>query len=130
MKIKQMGNGQYKVTTTYYGNEISCITRDSRSILDFNSSPDELDGTELRAKRGYKALQQECIKANKLTYNIHFDSESSSNDKGFAQSFGYCLDYIEQHNGTKESYFEDYKGGTVSIVCLETGDTVFQTTIF
>lgn len=63
------------------------------------------------------------------TYDIHFNDETSSDSKGFTATFDYCKDYIESYNGTNESYFEDYKGGTVSIVCNETGETVFETEV-
>ena len=63
------------------------------------------------------------------TFNIHFDDSNDSNDKGLRESFLYCIDYIKIHNGSNTSYFEDYKGGTVSIVCNETGETVYSTTI-
>lgn len=60
------------------------------------------------------------------TYDIHFNDEESSNNKGFRESLEYCKQYIEMHNGTNDSYFEDYKGGTVSVVCNETGKTVHE----
>lgn len=60
------------------------------------------------------------------TYDIHFNDEYNSNNKGFEQSYEYCKDYIESWNGTNESYFADYKGGIVSIVCNETGETVYE----
>ena len=60
------------------------------------------------------------------TYDVHFNDESGSNNKGFSQSYDYCKTYIEAFNGTSESYFEDYKGGIVSIVCNETGETVYE----
>lgn len=64
------------------------------------------------------------------TYNVVFNDETSSNNKGFQLTFQECLNYIETHNGTNESYFADYKGGTVSIVCNETGETVYETNVF
>jgi hypothetical protein len=36
------------------------------------------------------------------------------------------MDYITMHNGTGESYFADYKCGTVSIVCNETGEVAHE----
>lgn len=39
------------------------------------------------------------------------------------------MDYIRSYNGTSESYFADYKGDTVSIVCNETGETVYETVV-
>lgn len=60
------------------------------------------------------------------TYDVHFNDANDSNNKGFKESFDYCKNYIETYNGTNESYFEDYKGGSVSIVCNETGDEVYS----
>jgi hypothetical protein len=64
------------------------------------------------------------------TYNIFFNDNENSNDLGFSQPLDYCKNYIGMHNGTNHSYFEDYKGGTVSIVCNETEETVFETEVF
>jgi len=30
------------------------------------------------------------------------------------------------YNGTDESYFADYKGGVVSVVCNETGEMIYE----
>lgn len=60
------------------------------------------------------------------TYDVHFNDANDSNNKGFKESFEYCKDYIESYNGTNESYFADYKGGIVSIVCNETGEEVYS----
>lgn len=60
------------------------------------------------------------------TYNIVFQDDSDSQDKGFAESFDYCKKYIEQYNGTQHSYFADYKGGVVQVVCNETGEVEFE----
>lgn len=58
------------------------------------------------------------------TYNIMFNDSEHSNDKGFALDYESAFAYILRYNGTNESYFEDYKGGTVSIVNNYTGETV------
>lgn len=60
------------------------------------------------------------------TYDVYFSDVTDSNNKGFNESFNYCKSYIEGHNGTNESYFGDYKGGSVSIVCNETGEEVYS----
>lgn len=60
------------------------------------------------------------------TYDVHFNGANDSNNKGFKESFEYCKDYIESYNGTDESYFADYKGGIVSIVCNESGEEVYS----
>lgn len=58
------------------------------------------------------------------TYDIRFDCANDSNYKGWRASYAYCQSYIYRYNGTEESYFKDYKGGTVTIVCNETGEEV------
>jgi len=63
------------------------------------------------------------------TYNVHFNDENDSNDKGFALQIDEAKDYIATYNGTDNSYFKDYKRGTVSIVCNEDGETVFETKV-
>lgn len=63
------------------------------------------------------------------TYDVHFDDSNDSNSKGFKLSIEECKDYINSNNGTNYSYFEDYKGGIVSIVCNETGETEYSETI-
>ena len=60
------------------------------------------------------------------TYDVHFNDCENSNNKGWNATLQECVDYIEQNNGTNNSYFGDYKGGTVSIVDNETGETVYE----
>lgn len=69
------------------------------------------------------------METKELTYDVHFNSSTDSNNKEFEYSFEEAKSYIERYNGTNESYFEDYKGGTVSIVCNETGETVYEETV-
>lgn len=67
------------------------------------------------------------VLCNLRTYDVVFNDEYDSNSKNFVgASYDYCKGYIESNNGTNESYFADYKGGTVSIVCNETGETVYE----
>ena len=62
----------------------------------------------------------------KKTYDVCFDSDTSSNNEGWHETYEYCKNYIEMYNGTNESYFEDYKGGIVSIYCNETDEEVYS----
>nr|DAI39187.1 MAG TPA: hypothetical protein [Caudoviricetes sp.] len=66
----------------------------------------------------------------KLTYNVVFNDDNDSNDKGFEQTLDYCKNYIASYNGTNESYFADYKGGIVQIVCNETEEVVYEEEVF
>ena len=58
------------------------------------------------------------------TFDLIFNDENNSNNKGFAESLDYCRNYIKYNAGTNFSYFEDYKNGTVSIYCNETDEIV------
>lgn len=60
------------------------------------------------------------------TYDIYFNDDYDTNNKGMKATLEECKDYIRYNNGTNHSYFADYKGGTVSIVCNETGETVYE----
>lgn len=62
----------------------------------------------------------------KITYDLYFDDDDNTNNKGWKESYDYCKEYIELYNGTNHSYFGDYRGGTVSIVCNETEETVYS----
>lgn len=70
------------------------------------------------------------MKSSNKTYNVVFNDDLNSDQKGFAYTYREALHYINQYNGTNESYFADYKGGTVSIVCNETGETVLNKNVF
>ena len=61
-----------------------------------------------------------------MTYDVHFNDSENSNNKGFEYSFDDAKAYIDRYNGTNESYFEDYKGGTVSVVNNDTGETEYE----
>ena len=67
---------------------------------------------------------------SKLSYNVVFNDDNNSNDKGFEQTLDYCKNYIATYNGTNESYFADYKGGIVQIVCNETEEVVYEEEVF
>ena len=60
------------------------------------------------------------------TYDVHFNDSTDTNSKGFKETLDYCKDYIQANNGTNDSYFKDYKGGTVSVVCNETDEEVYS----
>lgn len=60
------------------------------------------------------------------TYDVHFNNSENSNSKGFKKDIRACVLYIREHNSTNDSYFADYKGGTVSIVCNDTGRIIYS----
>lgn len=60
------------------------------------------------------------------TYDVQFNDENNSNSKGFKMTLNQAIDYVKDNNGTGNSYFDDYKGGEVSVVCNETGDVEYS----
>jgi hypothetical protein len=70
-----------------------------------------------------------AIAEEELTYDIYFHSNEYSANKGFKYSLEAAKNYIEIHNGTNHSYFQDFKGGMVQILCNETEQVVFEVEI-
>lgn len=62
---------------------------------------------------------------NEKRFDVFFDDESSSNNKGFKESFEFCKNYIDSYNGSEHSYFADYKGGCVSIIDTNTYELIY-----
>lgn len=62
----------------------------------------------------------------KRTYDVVFNDESSSNNCGFKMSKEDAKWFIKDNKQRNQSYFPDYQGGTVSIVCNETGETIYE----
>lgn len=60
------------------------------------------------------------------TYDIHFNDNNDSDSKGFEMTIEDAKSYIAINNGTNNSYFADYKGGDVSVVCNQDGETVYD----
>ena len=56
----------------------------------------------------------------KKTYDVVFNDDYASDSKGWHETKEECINYTQTYNGTNESYFEDYKGGVVQVVCNET----------
>ena len=62
LEIRQTGYGHCRITTDYYGRQISTITTNSMAIDDYNSDYYEKEGKELIKKRGYNSLRNEIIR--------------------------------------------------------------------
>ena len=126
-------------TTIYYkkhfkvreDDEIVIINGKEFNVSEFVRNVNEFKGSEICARMGNRSIVIECEEPendeDENTYDIHFNDETDSNNKGFSMSLEECKDWIENNRG--ESYFKDYKGGTVSIVCNETGETVYEENI-
>ncbi len=66
------------------------------------------------------------MRTNEKTYDVIFNDDMNSNSKGIHGTFDECMDWIECNRGNDSTYFGDYKGGTVSIVCDQTGEYVYN----
>ena len=74
----------------------------------------------------YKLEDIKFICENNTKYDVVFNDNSDSNSMGFKSTYSECINYILMNNGTSNSYFEDYKGGSVSVVDIETGEEVYS----
>lgn len=61
-------------------------------------------------------------------YHINFD-DTASNCKHINSTYECCMQWIEANRHDNTTYFADYKGGTVSIVEVNTGNYVYTENI-
>lgn len=144
VSIKALDNKEDIIS--YYGNPSECTIEsyfasqiNQSQVFDSTDefSDEELIGNiddlredfETAREDAYQMWVDEQDEDSELTYDIHFNDNSDSNNLGFHSSLDYCKNYIEMYNGTNDGYFEDYRGGIVSIVCHETNETVYQESI-
>ena len=112
------------INDVYINNKLYiCI---SKGRKDMRNTPEDKNKLKINIMNTNK---KSVTKLQGKTYDVHFNDDENSNNKGFKSSLAYCKDWITTHMGSNHSYFEDYKGGTVSIVCNETGESVFETEV-
>ena len=127
MKVLDLSNcckeQQNNVTEFINDNNIDCklSANGDKILLIYDSDANKIKNEP--KFEWYDFLIRNC------TYDVHFDDENNSNCKGWNVSFSECKNYIDSYNGTNESYFADYKGGTVSIYCNELDKIVYETEI-
>lgn len=61
-----------------------------------------------------------------MTYNVEFNDYNDSNSVNIHGTIDECMSYIHCNKNDESTYFGDYKGGTVSIVCEQTGEEVYS----
>lgn len=74
----------------------------------------------------YTLDEVKFICENNCKYDVVFNDDTDSNSVGFKSTYSDCMNYIIMNKGTNHSYFEDYKGGSVCIVDVETGNDVYR----
>lgn len=62
-------------------------------------------------------------------YDVVFNDNTASNCKHINNTYEYCMQWIEANRNDNTTYFSDYKGGTVSIVEVNTGNYVYTENI-
>lgn len=120
LKLAQVAN-DYAMTTGYYQ------TTELLDIIEPDGKQTIFSFGELTANIGEQCFE---IEVEKQTYDIYFHSSEDSMNNGFRYSLEQAKNYISMHNGTNHSYFEDFKGGLVQIVCNETEEVAYETEIF
>jgi hypothetical protein len=114
----------FKVRAIVKGQQVSTIVNaltkeDARQI-----ARREL-GYEMQGKF-FSLHWSQITSCERVTYDVVFNDDSSSNSKGFTMSRQDALDYIKNNNGTNNSYFADYKEGVVQVVENQSGDVVHE----
>lgn len=61
-----------------------------------------------------------------VTYDVQFDDDTDSNSLGINGTYQECIDWIDCNRHDKSTYFGDYVGGTVSVVCVESGEFIYS----
>lgn len=62
-------------------------------------------------------------------YDVVFNDDTASNCKHINSTYECCMQWIEANRHDNTTYFADYKGGTVSIVEVNTGNYVYTENI-
>lgn len=62
-------------------------------------------------------------------YDVVFNDDTASNCKRINGTYEYCIQWIEANRNDSTTYFGDYKGGTVSVVEVNTGNYVYTENI-
>lgn len=57
-------------------------------------------------------------------YDVVFNDDTASNCKHINSTYECCMQWIEANRHDNTTYFADYKGGTVSIVEVNTGNNI------
>ena len=129
MKVLDLSNcckeQQNNVTEFINDNNIDCrlfLLNNSNKIFLLS----DIDANKIEDNKSFEYYD---FVITNCTYDVHFDDENNSNCKGWNVSLAECKDYIDAYNGTNESYFADYKCGTVSIYCNELAETVYETEV-
>ncbi|ELY2018486.1 hypothetical protein SL053_002414 [Flavobacterium psychrophilum] len=122
-------------------NTYSRITRDTNTSFIKQSTKISGETMFFKIEKGSPEYSNTCslFHANNIDilegnfvdekFDVYFNDDNYSNNKGFSFSYEACYDYITSNNGSNESYFGSYKNGTVSIVNEKTGVTIFETKI-
>lgn len=123
--MKQIITDNQALIEVLESNGISVICDAQMRMVISNEDADSIE--DIVAREAPAAVSDYTLEdIENLTYDVVFNDSENSNNKGFKETIDYCKDYILHNNGTNESYFEDYKGGTVQVVCNETGEVVYE----
>jgi len=145
MKIKNITTGILNEFKNFYGNvEIDeNETQEAYDILEdeisdeMKASPEFWAGEFTKDGKRYAIAGDGALTSSgeyvlaeiEKTYDVIFSDDNNDNEKGFRESLEYCKNYIKSNNGTNNSYFEDYKGGTVWIKDNDTEEMVYSETV-
>lgn len=83
--------------------------------------------------RVFKIVTTDCKQETETNceqvYDVVFNDDTASNCKHINSTYECCMQWIEANRHDNTTYFADYKGGTVSIVEVNTGNYVYTENI-
>lgn len=117
-------------TTPETARELTALKKKNGFYFRTLSRTDNIDRVHCEVTDpGYQFIKENGIVIEELTYDVVFNDDESTNAKGMEATKVDAILYVKLYNGTNESYFADYKGGVVQVVCNETGDVVYEETV-
>jgi hypothetical protein len=131
-------DGAWYLCTCEYMEEVKGKMKSrTHKVLCFASDSSLASEKAIESAKEIIGVGKECTcKAIKKTetnceqvYDVVFNDDTASNCKRINGTYEYCMQWIEANRNDNTTYFGDYKGGTVSVVEVNTGNYVYTENI-
>ena len=123
--MKTVKGTSYNTKTNYFEYTINGKEFWVQGELYYNKKKDRFEHTHIGPRGGESLVVWPIEK----TYDVVFNDSNDSNSKGIHGTYDECMSWIESNRYDQSTYFGDYKGGTVSIVCDQTEEEVYSESI-
>lgn len=91
---------------------------------DFFVTDDE-EAEIIRTMAEEEKVQDSVVVKPYYTYKVVYNDDCNSDSQGVEESLEECMSRIEYDKSSSDSYYADYKGGNVSVYCVETEEEVY-----